>query len=125
MSGRNTETPNQVMSSVTLTINHCVVLCTCPSGDASEALARALVGEKLAACVNLLPSVRSIYRWNGAVETAEESLLVIKTTMEHYAALEARIRALHPYEIPEIIALPIAAGLPQYLHWLTQPDSTP
>jgi periplasmic divalent cation tolerance protein len=104
-----------------------LVVTNCPDQAAAEALAAALVEERLAACVNILAPCRSVYRWQGAVETADEVPLLIKTTAARYAALEAGIRARHPYEVPEIIALPIAAGLPAYLQWLTdetQPDET-
>ena len=91
-------------------------------GDVASAqmLARALVEQRLAACVNILPAVQSIYRWNGAVEQAAEVTLVIKTTIARYAELEQAIRALHPYELPEVIAVPVSAGLPAYLEWIAQ-----
>ena len=95
-----------------------LILTNCPDETCAKALALALVEEKLAACVNLLPRMQSIYRWQGAVESASEILLLIKSTAANYAALEARIRELHPYEVPEIIALPITQGLPAYLNWL-------
>lgn len=88
-------------------------------GSAQD-LARALVEQRLAACVNMLPGVQSIYRWNGAVEEAAEVTLLIKTTAARYDALEQAIRALHPYELPEVIALPVSAGLPAYLDWIAQ-----
>lgn len=94
-----------------------LVLITCPPA-AADALATALVEARLAACVNVLPGVQSIYRWQDAVERSAETLLIAKTTPAAYAALEARVRALHPYELPEIVAVDIAAGLPAYLHWL-------
>ena len=86
----------------------------------AQALARALVERRLAACVNVLPAVQSIYRWNGAVEEAAEVTLLIKTTAPRYAELEQAIRALHPYELPEVIAVPVSAGLPAYLGWIAQ-----
>jgi len=86
----------------------------------AQALARALVERRLAACVNVLPAVQSIYRWNGAVEEAAEVTLLIKTTAARYAELEQAIRALHPYELPEVIAVPVSAGLPAYLGWIAQ-----
>ncbi len=103
-------------------------LCTCPDADAANAIAERLLQERLCACVNLLPQVQSIYRWQGAVERAQEVLMLIKTTQARYAALEQRIAALHPYSVPEVIALPIQAGLPAYLQWLaeeTRQDSAP
>ena len=95
-----------------------LVLTTLPDQTAAETLAAALVENRLAACVNILQPCRSIYRWQGTVETADEVPLLIKTTEARYPALEAAIRARHPYEIPEIIALPISQGLPGYLAWV-------
>ena len=83
-------------------------------------LARALVEQRLAACVNMLPAVQSVYRWNDAIEETAEVTLLIKTTTARYAALEQAISALHPYELPEVIAMPISAGLPAYLGWIAQ-----
>lgn len=95
-----------------------VVLCTCPDAIAGERLARALIDESLAACINMVPGLTSVYRWAGAVETAQETLLIIKTTASAYPTLEKRLAALHPYEVPEIVALDISAGLPAYLQWV-------
>ena len=100
-----------------------VVLNTCPDAGSAEKIARALVDRKLAACVNMLPGLRSVYTWKGVCETAEEHLLVIKTSSSVYPALEQAILELHPYELPEIIAVPIAAGLPGYLTWINQATS--
>jgi periplasmic divalent cation tolerance protein len=83
-------------------------------------LARALVEQRLAACVNMLPAVQSVYRWNDVVEEAAEVTLLIKTTTARYDELEQAIRALHPYELPEVIAVPVSAGLPAYLGWIAQ-----
>ena len=105
-----------------------LVLTNLPDPASAEALAAALIEARLAACVNLLASCRSVYRWNGAVEHANEVPLLIKTTAERYPALEAAIRARHPYELPEILALPIERGLPGYLAWVaaeTQPETPP
>lgn len=102
-----------------------LVLIACPAAQA-EALAAALVEARAAACVSLVQGLRSVYRWNGAVERAEETLLLAKTTTTAYPALQALVRARHPYELPEIIAVEIAAGLPAYLQWLadeTAPES--
>ena len=96
----------------------CVVLCTCPDLATAETLAKTLVEERLAACVNLLPGVTSVYRWEGSVEAAAEVLLVVKTSRRVLAALESRVAALHPYEVPEVVALDITAGLPAYLQWV-------
>ena len=101
-----------------------LVITNCPDETCANAIALALVEEKLAACANLLPRVQSVYRWQGAIESASEIPLLLKTTGDRYTALEARISQLHPYDTPEIIALPITRGLPAYLEWLaaeTQP----
>lgn len=95
-----------------------VVLTNCPDAGTARALATHLVESRLAACVNILGPCRSVYRWNDAVEDAEEVPLVIKTTGDRYAAVEAEIRARHPYELPEIIAVPVLRGLPAYLDWV-------
>lgn len=95
-----------------------LVLTNLPDEAAAQALATALVTERLAACVNVLAPCRSVYRWRGEIENATEVPLLIKTTVARYEALEAAIRARHPYELPEIIAVPIAHGLPEYLDWL-------
>ena len=95
-----------------------LVLTNLPDQASAQALATTLVTGRLAACVNLLAPCRSIYRWQGAIESAEEVPLLIKTTTERYPALEAAIRAGHPYELPEIIAVPIDHGLPEYLAWV-------
>ena len=99
-----------------------IVLTTCPDEACAERIARTLVEEGLAACVNILPPMRSIYRWKGKIEAASEQLLVIKSTVVRFPALRDRLRSLHPYELPEIIAVPIADGLPEYLAWLNNPD---
>jgi periplasmic divalent cation tolerance protein len=99
-------------------MNPLLILTNCPDEATANAIALALVEEKLAACVNILPRVQSIYRWQGAVESASEIALLIKSTAANYPALEQRIAELHPYDVPEIIALPITHGLPAYLNWL-------
>lgn len=95
-----------------------LVLSTCPDADAADRLARALVGEGLAACVSALPGVVSTYRWKGEVEQATEVQLLIKTTADRLPALTERLAGLHPYELPEILAVEAAAGLPAYLDWV-------
>jgi periplasmic divalent cation tolerance protein len=103
-----------------------LVLCTCPDQESAIRIAERLVGERLAACVNLLPGLTSIYRWQGAIEREPEVLLLIKTVAGRIAALTETLRGLHPYSVPEIIALPITDGLPDYLTWMTtctQPDA--
>ena len=97
-----------------------VVLCTLPPGDAASGLARTLVEERLAACVNLVPGVRSIYVWDGAVQDEPEQLAIIKTTADGLAALRERLCALHPYAVPEVLALPVADGHLPYLGWVRQ-----
>ena len=97
-----------------------VILCNTPDAACAATRARALVERRLAACVNVLAPCQSVYRWQGKVEEATEVPLLIKTTATHYAALEAALRELHPYEVPEIIALPVSAGLPAYLDWVHQ-----
>jgi periplasmic divalent cation tolerance protein len=96
------------------------VLCTVPDSASAQKIAQILVQEGLAACVNLLPGITSVYRWQGEVQENPELLLLIKTTHKRYEALQARIKELHPYEVPEIIALKIEAGLKNYLDWITQ-----
>ena len=102
-----------------------LVITTCPDAAVAEDLARSLVEDRLAACVNILAPCRSIYRWQGQVETAAEVPLLIKTGAECYPALEAALRERHPYEVPEIIALPVAAGLPAYLGWVAAETREP
>jgi periplasmic divalent cation tolerance protein len=100
-----------------------LVYITCPAAEA-PALAEALVQQRLAACVNALPAVRSVYRWQGQVEQADETLLIAKTSRARYAALEDEVRRLHPYELPEIVAVHVAGGLPAYLQWVVDSTST-
>ena len=101
-----------------------LVLTNLPDRAAAEKLADALIEKRVAACINILAPCRSVYRWQGAVQHDEEHPVLIKSTREAYPALEAQIRALHPYELPEIVAVPIERGLPAYLDWVaaqTQP----
>ena len=95
-----------------------LVMTNLPDEASAQLLAARLVDGRLAACVSILAPCRSIYRWHGRLEGAQEVPLLIKTTLERYAALEAAIRADHPYELPEIIAVPLAHGLPEYLEWV-------
>jgi periplasmic divalent cation tolerance protein len=97
-----------------------VVLLTAPDAATAERIATALVEERLAACVNVVPGMRSTYRWEGAVQKDDELLLVAKTRADRLAALTARVRALHPYELPEVLALPAAGGSDAYLAWVTR-----
>lgn len=101
-----------------------LVLTNLPDRAAAEKLADALIEKRVAACINILAPCRSVYRWQGAVQHDEEHPVLIKSTQTAYPALEAQIRALHPYELPEIVAVPIVRGLPAYLDWVaaqTQP----
>ncbi|SFS17634.1 divalent cation tolerance protein [Dyella sp. OK004] len=92
--------------------------CTCPDAASAQKLAETLVDESLAACVNRLPGVISTYRWQGKVATDTEELLLIKTTAARFEALKSRLLALHPYELPELIAVPVAHGHTAYLDWV-------
>ena len=101
-----------------------VVLCTCPDNTSARELAQTLLSEKLAACVNLIPQVTSLYYWQGKLEESQEVQLVIKTRRTMFGVLQERLLALHPYEVPEILALPILCGNPAYLQWV-QEQTTP
>lgn len=107
------------------TLSPLIILCTCPDRACAESLADALVIERLAACVNILPGVRSVYRWQGRVERSDETLLLIKTAGDRFDALAERIRALHPYELPEIIAVEPVGGLAPYLGWIVEQTRDP
>lgn len=95
-----------------------LVLTTLPNADAAAELAKAVVGEKLAACANLFPALRSIYRWQGKVQDESEVLVLFKTRQEQFERLKARILELHPYEVPEVLAVPVEQGYQPYLDWL-------
>lgn len=95
-----------------------LVISNLPDQESAQKLAATLIEQRLAACVNVQAPCASVYRWQGKVETATEVPVFIKTTREHYPALEAAILAQHPYELPEIIAVPLVAGLPAYLDWV-------
>ena len=95
-----------------------LVLTNLPDRAAAEKLADALIEKRVAACVNILAPCRSVYRWKGAIQHDEEHPMLIKTTADRYPALEQAIRAAHPYELPEIIAVPVERGLPEYLDWV-------
>lgn len=96
-----------------------VVLCTCPDRETGARIARHLVDEHLAACVNVVPGILSIYTWEGTRHEDEEVLLVIKTRAERFQSVQETVRTLHPYELPEIIAVEIKDGLRPYLDWIT------
>lgn len=97
-----------------------MVHCTCPDEASSRHIARALVAERLAACVNVVPGITSIYRWQGKVEEGSEQLLLIKTTRQRFAAMQERLLELHPYELPQVVAVEVSAGLDSYLAWIAQ-----
>src|SRR4051794_19390272 len=102
-----------------------LVFSNLPDREAAVKLARGLVAKRLAACVNVLSGCTSVYRWDGAVEHADEVPVLIKTRASRYAEIEAAIRELHPYELPEVIAVPIVRGLPDYLDWVTEETAIP
>ena len=95
-----------------------VVYVTAPSADVANTLATSLVNDRLAACVNIVPAVTSVYRWQGAVETETEAMLIIKTRKDSLTALTAAVRERHPYDEPEVLALPALGGSPSYLAWV-------
>jgi len=95
-----------------------VVLCTCPDSAEAERLASGLVEGNLAACVNILPEIRSIYRWQGELQQDGEVLLIVKTTRQAYAGMQQWLLQHHPYDVPEILALPVAEGSTEYLQWV-------
>jgi len=95
------------------------VFLTAPNGEEATRLADLLVGSQLAACVQILPEMESVFRWQGQVTRESEILLIVKTTAEKFADLEREVRALHSYDVPEIVAVPIVAGSNAYLDWLT------
>ena len=101
-----------------------LLLTNLPDEASAQALGTMLVSKRLAACVNVLAPCRSVYRWQGEIESVQEVPLLIKTTTARYADLEAAIRAAHPYELPEIIAVPVAHGLPEYLSWVVAETRT-
>jgi periplasmic divalent cation tolerance protein len=97
-----------------------VVLCTCPDEAVATRIATALVEQGLAACVNRVPGVRSLYRWAGQLQDDAEVLLAIKTTADRYDQVEGLIAVQHPYELPEVLALPVVAGSVRYMDWVRQ-----
>ena len=117
--GPDTEAAAQVIDNVL------IVLTNCPDAEVADRIARTLVEQKLAACVNRMPAVDSVYRWQGAVERAVEVPLLIKSTRERLPEVQEAIRALHPYEVPEILAIPVVAGLPAYLRWVVDETQPP
>lgn len=103
-----------------MTETYCLVLCTVPDADIGKGLATDLVEARLAACANVLPGLTSVYRWQGAVQQDAECLLMIKTRCDRFDDLCGFLRARHPYELPEIVAVPLVNGLPAYLAWIDQ-----
>ena len=108
-----------------MSLSPLIILCTCPDRTTAERIAETVVSERLAACVNIAPGLTSIYRWEGQIQRDAELLLLIKTRPEVYPQLEARIRELHPYQVPEIIALPIQTGAAAYLDWIADNTGAP
>ena len=100
-----------------------LVLCTCPPGNAKD-IAQKLVQQKLAACVNIMPNIRSIYHWQGEIQDDTEAMLVIKTTTEQYEKMEKTIKKLHPYELPEIISISLTGGNKDYIQWIKDTTDT-
>ncbi len=96
-----------------------LVMTACPDQDIARSIAKQLVLERLAACVNIIPGVQSIYRWFDAIEETREVILLIKSTADNYALLEAAILRLHPYQVPEVLAVPIAQASSAYVTWLS------
>lgn len=93
---------------------------TFPEVETARRIAQQLVTENLAACANIIPAVESIYRWQGKIESSPETLVLFKTTAARYAAFQDRLKSLHPYDVPEIVCLRIADGLPEYLRWVSE-----
>lgn len=101
-----------------------LIITNLPDKASAEALAKKLIQERLAACVNIMAACTSVYHWQGKVETAQEIPVLIKTTRQRYEAAEQTIREVHPYELPEIIMVPLAGGLPAYLDWVAAETNT-
>lgn len=102
----------------------CLCFCTCPDDATARRIADALVEERLAACVSVLPGLRSVYRWQGAIQREDEVLLLIKTTRAQVEPLTARVASLHPHELPELVAVEVAGGLAAYLNWVEEQTRT-
>jgi periplasmic divalent cation tolerance protein len=95
-----------------------LAFCTFPEADTARRIAREIVSLQLAACGNVIPQIHSVYRWEGKIETADEALAIFKLPAARYAEFETKLRSLHPYDVPEIIACPIDQALPEYLRWV-------
>lgn len=100
--------------------DYCLVLCTCPDHSVAKRIAEVLVSRHLAACVNIIPGITSVYFWKGKMENEQEQLMLIKTASSHYTEVERCIVEQHPYELPEVIAVPLRQGSEQYLAWIRQ-----
>lgn len=105
--------------------DHCVLFITVPHLGEGRALARALLEARLAACVNLVPKVESLYWWDGAIQNEEEALLVVKTRTDRVDELVSKVRCHHSYSVPEVIAVPVEGGNPDYLRWIDEEVPTP
>ena len=112
-------------SDATKTATQALVLNTCPDVETARKIADTLVKQQLAACVNILPAVESVYRWEGQIQHDNEALLIIKTHVDCYPALQQAIEELHPYELPEIVMVSIDRGLPEYLRWINHSLDVP
>jgi len=97
-----------------------LAFCTFPDAETARRIVRELVESKLAACGNVFPQIHSVYRWEGKIETADETLAIFKLPSNRYAEFEARLRSLHPYDVPEIISCRVERGLPEYLRWVNE-----
>jgi periplasmic divalent cation tolerance protein len=97
-----------------------LALSTFPDAEIARRISNQLVTEKFAACANILPGVESIYRWKEKIETANETLVFFKLSQDRQAAFQEKLRSLHPYEVPEIVFVPVASGLPDYLRWVAE-----
>jgi len=95
-----------------------LVLCTCPDESSARTLALSLLENKLAACINIVPKILSLYYWEGKLNENQETLLLVKTLRQHYSELEHHLKTKHPYDCPEILCLSITQGLPEYLNWI-------
>ncbi len=97
-----------------------LAISTFPDAETADRIAHKLIAEKFAACANIMPAVHSIYRWKDKIETAGEAIAFFKTTPDHQAAFQEKLRALHPYDVPEIVFIPVVTGLPDYLQWVIE-----
>jgi len=115
---RRVRSPEQLIQSLAMAEELLLALSTFPDAETGRRIAQLLVTERLVACANIIPGVESIYRWQDKIESAPETLVLFKTTSDRYGAFQDKLKSLHPYEVPEIICLRIADGLPEYLKWV-------